>query len=94
MVGASHPADDARAFLGLFSIVTLYAHQRMAQGSGALRQAAWYRRPHPTFTDALALVRRELWAEVTYCGSPREADTVKVPRAFMERLTEALCYAA
>src|SRR4051794_26339082 len=27
-----------------FSIVTLYAHQRMVQGSGALRQAAWYRK--------------------------------------------------
>jgi len=82
------------ALLGLFSIVTLHAHQRMAQGSGALRQAAWYRKPHPTFSDALALVRRELWAEGSFCGSPREADTVKVPRAFMERLTEALCYAA
>src|SRR4051794_17918020 len=82
------------ALLGLFSIVTLYAHQRIVQGSGALRQAAWYRKPHPTFSDALALVRRELWAEGTFCGSAREADTVKVPRVFVERLTETLCYAA
>ncbi len=66
----------------------------MAQGSGALRQAARYRKAHPTFSDALALVRRELWAEGTFCGSAREADTVKVPREFVERLTETLCYAA
>jgi len=86
------------ALLGLFSIVTLYAHQRMVlQGSGALRQeeAAWYRKLHPTFfSDALALVRRELWAEGTFCRSAREAETVKLPRVFVERLTETLCYAA
>ena len=82
------------ALLGLFSLVTLFAHQRMVRGSGVLRQAAWYRKPHPTFSDALALVRWELWAEETFCGSAREADTVKVPRVFVERLTETLCYAA
>jgi DDE superfamily endonuclease len=82
------------ALLGLFSLVTLFAHRRMVQGSGALRQAAWYRKAYPTFSDALALVRRELWAEGTFCGSAREADMVKVPREFVERLTETLCYAA
>jgi len=47
------------------------------------------------FADALALVCKELWAqEQTFCGSLREADTLKVPRQFVERLTDALCYAA
>jgi hypothetical protein len=84
------------ALLGLFSLVTLFAHRRIAQTAGAaVRQAAWYHKAHPTFADALALVRKELWAqEATFCGSPREAETVKVPRAFVERLTETLCYAA
>ena len=66
----------------------------MTQSTEAPRRAAWYRKPHPTFSDALALVRRELWAEETFCGSAREAEMVKVPRAFVERLTETLCYAA
>jgi hypothetical protein len=84
------------ALLGLFSVIALFAHQRMGQASGAFRrQAAWYRKRHPTFADALALVRKELWAqEQTFCGSPAQTDTVKVPRIFMERLTEAVCYAA
>ena len=30
----------------------------------------------------------------TFCGSPREVDTVKVPRALVEHLTETVCYAA
>jgi hypothetical protein len=47
-----------------------------------------------SFADALALVRKELWAQETFRGSPADTETVKVPRAFMERLTDALCYAA
>jgi hypothetical protein len=84
------------ALLGLFSLVTLFAHRRMRQAAGIFRrQAAWYDKAHPTFADALGLVRKELWAkEQTFYGSPWEAEMVKVPRAFMERLTDAVCYAA
>ncbi|HEV8043685.1 MAG TPA: transposase [Rubrobacter sp.] len=86
------------ALLGLFSLVTLFAHRRTERRSADhfVRRAAWYRKAHPTFSDALALVRRDLWAQEgeTFCGSPREADTVKVLRAFVERLTETVCYAA
>jgi DDE superfamily endonuclease len=84
------------ALLGLFSVVTLLAHRRMVRAAGAFRRAAWYHKRHPTFADALALVRKELWAqeERTFCGSPAQTDTVKVPRAYVERLTEAVCYAA
>jgi hypothetical protein len=83
------------ALLGLFSLVTLCADGQMRRAAGALRrQAAWYRKRHPTFADALALVRKELWAAATFHGSPAQSDTIKVPRAYVERLTEAVCYAA
>jgi hypothetical protein len=87
---------SAPALLGLFSLVTLFAHRRMAKGTSAARRTAWYAKRHPTFSDALALVRRELWAqeEATFRGSARETDMVKVPRGFVERLTDAVCYAA
>ena len=84
----------APALLGLFSLVTLFAHQHMAKGADSVRQTAWYRKAHPTFSDALAQVRKELWAQESFCGSPGETDTVKVPRKFMERLTDTVCYAA
>ena len=29
----------------------------------AVRRAAWYEKSYPTFSDALALVRKELWAQ-------------------------------
>ncbi len=82
------------ALLGLFSLVTLLAHQRMTRSTEAPRRAAWYRKPHPTFSDALALVRKELWAHATFRRSPADTDTVKLPREFVEHLTETLCYAA
>jgi hypothetical protein len=84
------------ALLGLFSLVTLFAHQRMRQAAGAVRrQTTWYHKAHPTFSDALGLVRKELWAqEETFYGSPAQSDTIKIPRAFVERLTDAVCYAA
>ena len=86
----------APALLALFSLVTLFAHQHMTKGADSARQTAWYRKPHPTFSDALAQVRRQLWAQqqATFRGSAQEVDTVKVPREFMERLTDAVCYAA
>jgi hypothetical protein len=82
------------ALLGLFSIVTLFAHRPMTRSMQAVRQAAWYRKSRPTFSDALALVRKELWTHATFRGSPADTDTVKVPRGFVEHLTETLCYAA
>ncbi len=86
---------SAPALLALFSVVTLFAHQHMAKDANAVRRTAWYDKRYPTFSDALAVVRKELWtAERTFCGSSADSETVKVPREFMERLTDALCYAA
>lgn len=83
------------ALLGLFSLVTLLAHPPMLADPPAVRQAAWYHKSDPTFVDALALVRRALWEhQATFFMSHREADMLKVPRALVERLTDALCYAA
>jgi hypothetical protein len=82
------------ALLGLFSIVTLLAHQQKAQVRATVRISAWYDEPRSTFSGALALVRKELWAQEIFCGSSRQTDTVKIPRKFMERLTDAVCYAA
>jgi hypothetical protein len=82
------------ALLGLFSLVTLFAHQRRAGAADGARGAAWYPKARPTFADTLALLRRELWAHETSCASAHPCDVVKVPRSVIDRLTETLCYAA
>jgi hypothetical protein len=87
------------ALLGRFSLVTLLAHPRMPAAvtrptPRVIRHAAWYHKPAPTFSDALALVRRDLWRHQTFQTSPPADDVAKVPRALIERLTETLCYVA
>ncbi len=83
----------------LYSLLTLFAHLQMRQAAGTFRRrAGWYHKAHPTFADALALVRKEVsWAqeEQTFYASRAETETVKVPRAYVERLNRCglLCAA-
>ena len=81
------------ALLGLFSLVTLFAQQRIAGPTATIRQAAWYPKALPTFVDALALLRRELWSHQAFSLSVPAPDLIKVPRQFVAHLTETLCYA-
>ena len=88
-------ARTTPALLALFSLVAVLAHRRQVGGTGlGVRQAAWYSEARPTFSDALASVRRQLWREAGFHTSRCKADVVKVERALFERLTETLCYAA
>jgi len=61
------------------------------RGRGTMRAG---RKPLPTFSDTLALVRRGSWARAAFCMSARDPDMVQIPRALLDRLTDALCYAA
>lgn len=83
------------ALLALFSLAAVLAHRQQVGGEGlGVQQAAWYVKARPTFSDALAAVRRRLWREVGFHTSRFKGDVVKVERALFERLTETLCYAA
>jgi hypothetical protein len=86
-------ARTTPALLGLFSLVTLLAHSSTRQGKLPIRQAAWYTKALPTFSDALAIVRRQLWQAMSFHTSVPEADMQKVPRVLLKRFTDALCYA-
>jgi hypothetical protein len=80
--------------LGLFSLVTLLAHRQMRGPRGVVRQASWYRKRQPTFADALALIRRDIWQHQAFSTSPCAEEMVKVPRTLVATLTETLCYVA
>jgi hypothetical protein len=87
-------ARTTPALLGLFSLVTLLAHCSTRRGTLPIRQAAWYAKPLPTFSDALAVVRYHLWQAMSFHTSVSEADMQKVPRVLLRRFTDALCYAS
>ena len=82
------------ALLGLFSLVTLLADRPLATSTCSIRQAAWYPKHQPTFADALAAVRRDLWQHHLFQPSASDGDVVQLPRLVVDRLTETLCYAA
>jgi DDE superfamily endonuclease len=87
-------ARTTPALLSLYSIVTLTAHLLIDKGATCVRSMAWYRKTRPTFADALALVRRQLWDHLHFSMSQQETDMIKIPRALFERFIDAVCYAA
>jgi hypothetical protein len=82
------------ALLGLFSLVTVFAHQMLQGQDLAVRQAAWYPKSVPTFSDTLALVRQQLWPVEIYWMSPTDPEVVTIPKALFDRLTDTLAFAA
>ncbi len=83
--------------LGLFSWVTLLAHALFTKHPASFhaRQSAWYAKPLPTFSDALALVRQFLWsAYPTFHTSREEPDMLKIPKSLFDTLISTLSYAA
>lgn len=87
-------ARTTPVLLGLFSVVTLLAARLVRDGRLPVRTAAWYAKPAPTFSDALAAVRAHWWRRQRFRTSPGEAHMTKLPRHVVRRLTEAACYAA
>jgi hypothetical protein len=87
-------ARTTPALLGLYSLVTLWADE-LHRGSAILpRAATWYAKRAATFSDALASVRRAIWADAALRTSATDRDPAKVPRAVLDRLTDLACYAA
>ncbi len=78
--------------MGLFSLITLLAHLSQKKGTLPIRQASWYHKPLPTFSDAFALVRRRIWLHWSFCLSPSEPDIQKPHPFLITRLFEAVCY--
>jgi hypothetical protein len=80
--------------VSLYSVLTLTAHLLIAQGETWVRSTAWYGKTRPTFSDAIAWVRRHLWEHIHVSTSHQETDLIQIPRALLERFPEALGYAA
>jgi hypothetical protein len=87
-------ARTTPCLLALFSIVTLLAGHLPPRERRQVAQAAWYPKPQPTFSDALAAVRRAIWREQAFVTSRRRGDSTKVRLALPDAWAYALCYAA
>jgi len=83
------------ALLGLFSLVTVWVQQLAAVSGEAMRphRAAWYDKRDPTFSDAIAAIRRVLWTPPDLSMSRLSGDTIKMPVGLLKRLVDTLCRA-
>jgi hypothetical protein len=82
------------ALLGLFSLVTIFAHQLLGEQSFPVRQAAWYAKALPTFSDTLAFVRQHLWSSCFFASSSSQHEVIEIPRALFDRLVDTLAFTA
>jgi hypothetical protein len=87
-------ARTTPALMALYSIVTLTSGTLMKAETKVIRTAAWYAKTQPTFSDAIALLRRHLWSQSYFSMSDSGSEMIKIPRSLLERLTDAVCYAA
>jgi hypothetical protein len=77
---------------GLYSLVTLFGAALAPDGHPPLQRASWYQKSAATFSDILALVRRQLWGNFVFPTSPSDPDVVLLPRATLAQLAHAVCY--
>jgi len=72
------------ALLGLFSLITVWADGLARDAGGALKThtAAWYSKQEPTFSDAIAAIRRVLWTVPNLSMSRQPNGTVTIPVNF------------
>jgi hypothetical protein len=84
------------ALLGLFSLITVWADGLVCDAANALRPnvAAWYSKSEPTFSDAIAAVRRVLWAPPNFSMSRQTDETITIATGLLNRVFQTLCLAA
>ena len=85
-------ARTTPALFGLYSLIVVLAHCLATRGQIIARQTAWYAKSWPTFSDALAAVRYELWRCPIIHISRFNRHIAKLPQAVFNRFAEALCY--
>ena len=79
------------ALLALFSLVTLWANELAAERGPLVECVRWYRKSLPTFSDALALVRHELWTTQLFATSPPTGTTQNASAGLINRLLLIAC---
>ncbi len=77
---------------GMFSLLTMVVQELSKSGKLKIRSAVWYDKELATFSDAIGCVRQYLWEKRSFQTSPKKMEMIKIPRPFLECLTETLCF--
>jgi len=85
-----HRSDHSLPGSGVFSLVVLMAHA-LHPDHLPTRQAVWYPKAEPTFVDALAAVRRHLWAQLNSSTPSAALGSLNSTSSFVDMLVEIAC---
>lgn len=87
-------ARTTPVLMGLFSMVTLWANKLQQQQGIQAQRSAWYQKANPTFSDALALVREQLWTKQQFLTSQPEAEVNNLNQPLIHHLCTMMIRAA
>lgn len=84
----------APCLLGLFSIICLIFAEHTRTHSVNVRYTEWYSKAEPTFSDAIATVRRLFWQRTIFAKASEHNGFKKLPPKLKTLLLDYLCQAA
>ena len=80
--------------LGLFGVVCLIFAEHARRHAVALRCTRWYTKTEPTFSDAIATVRRLFWSETIFESRSYHDAFAEIPPRLERLLLDCLSQAA
>jgi len=84
--------EAERVLMGMFSLVALIADELSKTGRLKVRQTVWYQKQMATFSDAIGCVRQQIWEWQSLQTSNADDEMIKIPRQYLECLTDTLCF--
>jgi hypothetical protein len=84
----------APCLLGLFSVICLIYAQHVKSHRTGIRHTLWYAKEEPTFSDAMATVRRLFWREILLQQPSYRNAFQKLPPKLRTWVLDRLCQAA
>lgn len=87
-------ARTTPVLMGLFSIVTLWTEELQQQQEVEVKSSAWYIKRNPTFSDALASVRKQIWEVQKFSTSPSKTEVNNLNEPLIKHLCAMMARAA
>ncbi len=84
----------APCLLGLFSVISLIFAEHTRRHRIKVRATEWYIKTEPTFSDAIATVRRLFWNATVFEKPSYHEGLEKIPPKLRNLLLDHLCHAA
>ena len=79
-------ARSTPILMALFSIIAMWADLLNKRKLVSIKPCAWYQKSHPTFSDAIAAVRRQIWRNQYFSTSRFKDDIYNLKSTWLNHL--------